>query len=287
MMHKTGFMYEQHEPAYVYHVLRSAVEKYAKGVFELTDNELALVCKRADKSYALESKVLTSDEARGVVVQQEQVERALQELAARYPDYNAFLEDLNANGLNEDDLHHALSRELLFDAIMKKVASRSVPISDIDVQLFYQLHRERFSSPETRHARHLLITINPDYADNQRDNARARIDDLHRQLQDEPASFEELVLRHSECPTAMQGGVLGKLSRGRLYPELDEALFAMQENQISDVVESELGFHILLCEKIEPARSVPLNEVEHKIRFLLEERQQRHCQKAWLAKLKE
>ncbi|MGD8999499.1 MAG: nitrogen fixation protein NifM [Granulosicoccaceae bacterium] len=285
MNHKLQKTDDQRPPEYAYHVLRGAVEKYSKGVVDLTDEELALVCKQADKTLELESRVLASSEAQEIVIQQTQVENAIKELAGRYPNYDEFLDDIHTNGMTEDTLHRALHRELLFDAVMNKVASRGADISDIDVQLFYQLHMDRFDVPEIRHARHLLITINPDYADNQRDKARQRIDKLHAQLTTSPSLFEELVMKNSECPTALEGGVLGKVKKGMLYPELDEVLFQMQENQISDVVETEVGFHILFCEKIDLPKKISFFEAKEKIKAVLEERRIRNCQKAWLAEL--
>ena len=276
---------EQHSSEYAYHILRGAVEKYQKGVADLTDKEFDLVCKQADKTLELESRVLASTEAQEIVIQQAQVDKAVQEIAGRYPDYESFLEDMNNNGMSEEALYRALYREILFDAVMNKVASRRPDVSEIDVQLFYQIHIDRFKLPEIRHARHLLITINPEYADNKRNEARNRIDKLYAQLVPNPASFENLVMKNSECPTALQGGFLGKVKKGMLYPELDEVLFQMQENEISQVVESEVGFHILLCEKIDLPKKTTIAEAKDKIRTILEQRGMRNCQKAWLADL--
>ncbi len=273
------------EPEYTYHVLRSAVEKFSKGVAELSESELQQAHKQAQRTFQLESKVLASGEAQSVVIQESEIEKAVQELAGRYPDFQTFHADLEANGVTQEALYRALYRELLFDAVMKKVASRGYAISDLDVQIFYQLHKTRFSSPEIRHARHLLITVNEEYEENSRAEALQRIHSLREKIISNPGSFEELVVRHSECPTALQGGTLGKVRQGVLYPQLDEVLFSMHENEISEVVESEVGFHILWCEKIEPARQVTLREAESRIRPLLEERQRRNCQKMWLATL--
>ena len=98
--------------------------------------------------------------------------------------------------------------------------------------------------------------------------------------------FPQLARNYSECPTAMDGGKLGEVKAGQLYPELDAVLFAMEEGEISSIVESEMGLHLLLCESIKPGKLMPFPEVETKIRSMLEERQRRSCQKAWLAALR-
>jgi peptidyl-prolyl cis-trans isomerase C len=83
----------------------------------------------------------------------------------------------------------------------------------------------------------------------------------------------------------MEGGKLGDVKPGQLYQELDSVLFRMQEGEISEIVETELGLHILYCEKIKPAKRMPLSKAYPRIREHLQERQRRNCQKSYLAKL--
>jgi peptidyl-prolyl cis-trans isomerase C len=92
-------------------------------------------------------------------------------------------------------------------------------------------------------------------------------------------------LKHSECPTALHGGVLGKFPRGKLYPELDEVLFKLKLGEISDPVKSEIGFHVLLCMSIQKAENLSLAKATPKIRQLMTERARRICQRAWVANL--
>jgi nitrogen fixation protein NifM len=172
------------------------------------------------------------------------------------------------------------------DAILEKVASRSARIDEVDIDLYYQFHPDEFMRPEIRRARHILITINEDLPENGREAARKRIDDIAARLAKDPKRFEEQALKHSECPTAMNGGLLGEVVRGKLYPELEAVLFALNAMAISPVVESELGFHILRCDEVMPAGSVPLAQVRDKVREMLETRRRRICQNAWIKSLK-
>jgi parvulin-like peptidyl-prolyl isomerase len=104
-------------------------------------------------------------------------------------------------------------------------------------------------------------------------------------LEGKPEDFSNLARANSECPTAMEEGKLGELKQGQLYPELDAALFSMREGEVSQIIESEIGLHILLCEKIRPGKHISFAEAEPKIRSTLEERSRRSCQKQWLAVL--
>ena len=272
---------------YTYHLLRGALNKFQKNLHQLNDSQYAQAKLIADKSYALESIVLSTADARDIQIPDSRLDEAMQQVAGRYPDRDSFLTDLQINGLDESILRNSLYRELLFDAVMDRVSARSPQVSDIDIQIFYQLHRERFAKPESRKARHILITINSDYAENNRNAAYERIHVITEKLRNNPARFDALAKKNSECPTAMEGGRLGDVVRGTLYVELDAELFSMEEGAISNVIETELGFHVLFCEKINKSVTVPLARAKPRITQILQARQRKICQKAWLEKMQE
>lgn len=274
-------------PEFNYHLLRNALDGFSKNLSQLDTQEYQQAYSKASKSFELESLVITSPEAKGLVIPEQQLDQSLSEVASRYESRDDFIQDLASNGLDEDGLRRALYRELLFDSVMQRVAAKSVNVNDIDIHLFYEMHHDRFETQETRVARHILITVNPDYPENTRTEARARMEMIVEKLDGRTNRFHEFAKRYSECPTAMEDGKLGEITRGQLYVELDAVLFGMDENQISSIVESEIGFHILLCEKIRPAKRMPLSKVAPRIRELLEQRHRRNCQKAWLASLQE
>jgi len=275
-------------PEYRYHLLRAATERFQCNVASLEPEQRAEADALARRTFDLETLVLESDEARAVVIPEAMVERAFEEVCGRYDNETELGDDLARNGLETNGLRRALRRELIFDAVMQRVGARFEPVGDTDLQLFYELHRERFSRPERRRARHILITINDDFADNTRAAARARIDRLAGKLREPHTSnglterFEQLARRHSECPSALEGGSLGTLPRGKLYPAVDAALFALEEGRISPVVESPVGLHLVLCEQIEPGEDLTLEQARPRLREALEARRRRDAQRAWI-----
>ncbi len=285
MSHAVALPMSEIPPEYAYHVLRSAYALYNRAPGDLDGNELDAVQRQARDTVRIESRVLETPEAAAVRLPVQQLDAALAQIAARYADGNAFHNDLCANGLDEATLRAAVRRELIFDAVMRGVGERAAAVSDVDVQLFYQLHKERFVTPERRTARHLLITVNSDYADNTAEAARRRIAEIERRLRRHPKRFASEAARHSECPTAMQGGLLGEVTRNTLYRELETALFNLNEGEVSPIVETTLGLHLVLCERVRPAGTVPLAQAAGRIRRMLEERQRKACQKAWLRAL--
>lgn len=280
---------KQHEssPEFNYHLLRNALDGFSKNLTQLDPQEYQQVHRKATKSFDLESLVLASPEAQGMIIPEQQLNQSVAEVASRYESGDDFLRDLEVNGLDEAGLHQAIQRELMFDGVMQMVAAKSAEVSDLDMRLFYEVHHERFESPELRSARHILITVNPEYPENTPAAAQVRMEQVLEKLAGRINRFPEFAKRYSECPTALEGGKLGDVSRGQLYVELDAVLFNMHEYQLSPIVESEMGFHLLLCEKIKPGKRLAFDKAAPRIQQILQERQRRNCQKNWLASLRQ
>jgi peptidyl-prolyl cis-trans isomerase C len=268
-----------------YILLRAALSLFKKAPTELGEAELKQVKRQARNELTIENRVLNAPEAIGVIISDKEVEQAYQEIQARYDDESHFFTELSKNSLNEASLRAALQRQCKVNAILDRVSSRAVEISAVDIELYYHLHPEKFALPERRAVSHIFISINPDYAENTRITALQRANDLHDKLHKKPYKFADLALRHSECPTALQGGDLGIVPRGKLYSELDEVLFKLKAGDISHVVESEIGWHILLCKKIYKAETLSLAKATPKIRTFMQEQAKHDFIRTWLAGL--
>ncbi len=280
-------MTETIDSSVAYLALKAAQKLYSKAPAALQADESERVLSMAQKQHRLETRVLSTPEARDAMVPPATVQAAMQEIRGRYPNEDDFVTDLAQNGLDEAGFAAALEREMKVEAILEKVGTRAESVSDTDVDLYYQYHPEQFRRPETRLARHILITINDNIAENTRAAARKRIDEIAARLATEPRRFEEQALKHSECPTALDGGKLGDLPRGKLFPELDQALFELEAGAVSGVLESELGFHILRCDAITAAGALTLAQARPHIRKLLERKRKRACQQAWVRRLQQ
>lgn len=265
-----------------YSLLRIADERFGCDPASLAPTQHDEALRIAQRRLAIEKAVLSAPEAAGVIVPDNAVAEALDRIKARYADEEAFLRALNNAGIEPETLRASLLCELRVDAVMERVSAPLTEISDTEANLYYYMNPGQFERPELRTARHILVTINPDFPENQRDNALKKIQSIQRRLDKKPDRFEEQAFKHSECPTALQGGTLGKVKHGQLFPALDTALFAMQEGRCSEVIESPLGFHVLYCETIHPSGIAPLNEVLPGLRQWLHNRQKRIQQRKWL-----
>lgn len=265
-----------------YITLKLALQLYQKNPDVLEPEERQRVDKVAAKQAALESLILTTPEAAQVSVPEASVKASLKEIRQRYENEDDFHVDLDRIGLSETSLKDAIQRDLTVEAVLEKVAARAAKVSDTEVEIFYFMHKDRFTKPANRTLRHIMITINPDYKENDRDTAHARLADVRKRLLKDPARFQEQALKHSECPTAMNGGLLGNVTPGQLYPELEPAAFALQVGEISEILESPVGFHIIYCEAINEPQTMPLTEARAKVHKHLLEQRQKICQKSWI-----
>ncbi len=274
-------MSQQSNPAN-YLRLRTALSGFQRTPAELNDEEMQSVEQQARKAYAVEQKVLASPEARDVHVPAAVVEQALQSIAGRYADESEFLADLERNGLDAEALRSALERELRVEAVIERVLSDRGEVSEDEAAIFYWQHPDRFTRPEVRTVRHILITVNAEYAENTPAEARRRLQRVADALRAQPQQFENLARQHSECPSALEGGRLGRVKRGMLYPSLEETLFALECGAVSEIVESELGLHLLWCEAVEEGGSVPYEEVKEQIIERLGDRKRKLLLREWL-----
>jgi len=270
-----------------YLALKAAQKLYGKAPAALQADESERVQSMAQRQHQLETRVLAAPEARDAMVPPSTLDAAMQEIRGRYPNEENFANDLAQNGLDEAGFAAALEREMKVEAILEKVGTGAESVSDMDVELYYQYHPEQFRRPETRLARHILVTVNDSIAENTCEAARKRIAEIAARLAKEPQRFEEQALKHSECPTALDGGKLGDLPRGKLFPELDTVLFELQAGEVSGVLESELGFHVLRCDAITEASVLGFAHARQHIRKLLEQKRKRVCQQAWVKQLLE
>lgn len=274
------------EPASIqYRLLRIANDQFGTGPTGLDEQQYRQVRSIAAKEYLIEQAVLSSAEAADIVVPQSQVDKAAEQIAARYGDEETFYQELGDNNLRISDLKTALERELRVEAVLALVSSRAPLVEDTEVDLFYYMNRDRFHRPELRTARHILVTVNPQFPENTPEEAARRLQKIRQRIVKKPSRFAEQAAKHSECPSSMQGGLLGDVKRDTLYPELGEVLFTMRPGEVSEPVESPMGLHLLFCEAIQPEGIAPLADIIDKLRQQLQEKQAEKFTRRWIQSL--
>ena len=268
-----------------YLTLKLAREIYHKSPDMLDEAERRRVSNIAARQQEIERRILASAKAANVVLPVASLDCCAAEIRGRYATEAEYVVDLERAGLDADALRDAIERDLKVEAILDQAATAAPAVTDTDVEIFYLQHLDRFLHPETRTLRHILVTINDSLPGSERPSARAKIEAVAERLLKATERFAEQALKHSECPTAMNGGLLGRVPRGQLYAAVEAAAFALMPGALSTVVESPVGFHVLLCEGIQPESQLPLAEVRERIHAHLSDSRRATFQKAWIAGL--
>lgn len=122
-----------------------------------------------------------------------------------------------------------------------------IKVDEAELRNFYEQNvKQRYTSPEERRASHILIKVEPGATTEQRQAARAKADGLLAQLKKNPASFADVAKHNSEDPgSAANGGDLDFFGRGAMTKPFEEAAFALKTGQLSEVIESDYGYHII------------------------------------------
>ncbi|MDX1696460.1 MAG: nitrogen fixation protein NifM [Ketobacteraceae bacterium] len=267
---------------YRYSALQVAVSKFGQSLHRLSPEQRRDAESIACRQYEIQSRLLAAPEASHVTVPEEQLDQQVQRIILRYANEDEFFRELQENQLSLTAFRHSVDRELRVQAVMDLVSAAVAPCSETDARIYYYLHPEKFLQPELREAWHILITVNPDYPENQQANAWERAAAIARRLQKKPERFAEQALKYSECPTAMNNGYLGQIKSGTLFPSLDKTLFSMTVGEVSDVIESPLGYHVLHCAGIHRAGQVPIGKALPVIREKLTERSREQHLKSWI-----
>lgn len=267
--------------------LKLSWELFHKGPETLTEPERHRLDDVARKQDNIEQRILSTPLAAAVVVPQPTLDQRLAEIRQRYPSSDEMAHDLEHIGLDAEALAQAVERDLKVEAVLDKVASAVPTVTEVDAEIYYRLHPEAFDRPEARKLRHILITYD---SPKEKAKALATLESLRStgkigQNRNPAEAFGQAALRHSRCPTAMDGGQLGTVRRNQLYAELEPAAFALAEGEISAVLESPIGLHILYCEAILPFGPLPFAEARDKIIERLTDKRRREAQRDWIKEL--
>lgn len=153
----------------------------------------------------------------------------------------------------------------------QQLAAQVAP-SDADIKKWYDDHIASLKQPEERRASHILIAAGKDSPEAERKAAKAKADSLLVELKKNPKSFAALAKQNSQDPgSATQGGDLGWFKRGMMTKPFEDATFALKEGELSEVVQSDYGYHLILLSGIHGEKVKPLAEVKNEAVAALKE----------------
>ncbi|MBD9663503.1 MULTISPECIES: SurA N-terminal domain-containing protein [Variovorax] len=143
-----------------------------------------------------------------------------------------------------------------------EAAKKNISVNEADLKTYYEQNTARFGTKEERRASHILITAPASAPAADRAKAKARAEQLLAEVRKAPATFADVARKNSQDPgSAEKGGDLDFVTRGAMVKPFEDALFALKKGDISDVVETEFGYHIIRLADIKPAVVPPFEQV--------------------------
>lgn len=204
-------------------------------------------------------------QARGIEVDSKQVEEQLANLKGQFKNEEEFQKRIASMNYSEQVLRDQIRENLAIRELIDREVTSKVSVSESEVASYYKKNKKEFEEPEKVHARHILIESGPDASDDEKAKAKEKIQDVQKQLE-EGAEFSEVAKEHSEGPSSKSGGDLGYFSHGQMVEKFDKAAFALEPGEVSDIVETRFGYHLIKVEDKKPASTKSLDEVKTSIK---------------------
>ena len=159
-----------------------------------------------------------------------------------------------------------LSDEHLAKGYVQKNVLSKVKVTDKDVEEYYKNHPKEFEKPETVKARHILIGFKGDMTEDQKKELRKKADDVLKKAKGGD-DFAQLASEYSDDPgSKTKGGELGYFPKGNMVPEFENAAFNLKPGEISNVIETPYGYHIIKVEDKKAAEMPAFDSIKEQVR---------------------
>lgn len=224
--------------------------------------------------------------ARNLTIPDAEVDANIAEMRKNFPSEEEFQKALASRGMTPEKLRADARIDMAIGKLMEAEVANLPEATDAQVREFYEKNPDKFKQDETVRASHILIPVDPKADEAAKKAARAKAEDLAKKAKG-GADFAQLARDNSSDGSAANGGDLGPMRRGQTVANFDKALFSMQPGQISDVVDTEFGFHIIKVTEKTPPSTVPFEQVSPRIRDFLTEQQKQEKAQAFIESLKQ
>ena len=216
--------------------------------------------------------------ARNIVVADAEIEGDLKQMQAQFPNEEEFKKALAGRGMTLERLRSDARVEMAINKMMEAELANQPAVTDAQAREFYDKNPEKFKQDEAVRASHILLKVDEqaDAATKKKALARARA--VLKQARG-GADFAALAKKHSQDASAQQGGDLDFFSHGQMVAPFDQAAFALKPGQISDIVTTQFGYHIIKVTERRPATTVTFEQANDRIKqYLAGQQKQEHAQ---------
>lgn len=199
-------------------------------------------------------------------------------------------EEAKKKKLQEDkdviDALKMVEKKILVQKLVEKEVMQLAKPTEEEIKKYYEENKDNYKIPEQVNAAHILIRVKDGATEEEDNTARKKLEDILKKIK-EGGDFATLAKENSDCPSKSRGGELGYFSRGQMVPEFEEVAFKLKPGEISEIVKTKFGYHIIkVLDKKEP-RQKELSEVKEEIEQQLTRKKQKDAFENYTKGLKE
>lgn len=223
---------------------------------------------------------------KGISASKDEIESELSRMEKAYGSSKKFKDAVKKSGLTKDEVSWYIKKRLLI-AKAKEAVTAKAKMSDEELRDYYQKNKETFNRPEEFRASHILIGVEPAASAEERGEKRKLASDLLAKIR-AGEDFVKLAMRYStDARTAPIGGDIGAFHKGMMADDsLEKAMLSLKVGEISDVVESLYGYHIIMLTGMKPPTQLSFDDVRIDIKVRLEKKRTDELYKKWMEGLK-
>jgi len=229
--------------------------------------------------------VQAEGKSRGIVVADQEIDGEVEGIRKKFKTDAEFQEALKTRQMTLDDLRNETRSQLLVSKTMEAEVAPKLTVTPQELEAFYKQNPDQFKQPETVRASHILFPVDTSATADFKKSTRAQAEAVLKRAK-AGEDFGALAKEFSKDSSAAAGGDLNFFPRGQMVPAFDQAAFALKPGEISDIVESPFGFHIIKVTDRRPERAVPLAEVSDRLSQFLKQRKQQELMQQFVESLK-
>jgi peptidyl-prolyl cis-trans isomerase C len=195
----------------------------------------------------------------------QQLDAELQKIVQRFPSQEAFEQALTAQNFTLDSVKKDMEGQMLRQQLVKKEILDKTTVSTNDVQSFYEKNKEKYAEEEQVRARHILIKVPQEASATDDANLKKKAGDVLKRAK-KGEDFAALAKEFSEDGSRTDGGDLGFFGRGQMVGAFEEVAFTLKPGQVSDLVRTQFGYHIIKVDERKPAKSLSYEEAKEQVK---------------------
>ena len=197
----------------------------------------------------------------GVQIETKEIETQFGEIRQRFSSEQEFTEAMGQMDLTEAGVRQQIEKGLAINKLVKTRIADNIKISEEESRKFYASNPELFKQAEQVKASHILVKVEQDADAEKKTEAGNKIEQIQARLK-KGEDFADLARESSEGPSASKGGDLGYFKRGSMVKPFEDAAFALEVDQVSDVVETRFGYHLIKVYDKKPEQILAYAEVK-------------------------